>query len=95
MLQMVHDLEWKRRSYGRLKMTVQTMNGNVAVAPHFAIVGHIFGALPGAQIMHTICCFEAWEVRSPIVQIVYALDLKQRSYSRLKMNHAKPKRKFF
>ena len=62
---------------------------------HFATVGQIFEVLPGAQIMHTICCFEAWEVRSPIVQIVYALDLKQRSYSRLKMNHAKPKRKFF
>ena len=59
MLQMVHDLEWKRRSYGRLKMTVQTMNGNVAVAPHFATVGHIFGALTGAQIFHTKSCFKS------------------------------------
>ncbi|KAL6315758.1 hypothetical protein AAG906_007184 [Vitis piasezkii] len=28
-------------------------------APHFATVGHVFGALSGAQIMHTICLFEA------------------------------------
>ena len=34
-------------------------NGNVAAAPHFATVGHIFGALSGAQIMHTISLFEA------------------------------------
>ncbi|RVW89402.1 hypothetical protein CK203_046880 [Vitis vinifera] len=30
------------------------LNGNVATAPHFATVGHVFGALSGAQIMHTI-----------------------------------------
>ena len=35
------------------------LNGNVAVVPHFATVGHVFGALYGAQIMHTICRFEA------------------------------------
>ncbi|KAL6323886.1 hypothetical protein AAG906_005883 [Vitis piasezkii] len=35
------------------------LNGNVAAAPHFATVGHVFGALSGAQIMHTICRFEA------------------------------------
>ncbi|RVW44934.1 hypothetical protein CK203_077885 [Vitis vinifera] len=35
------------------------LNGNVAAAPHFAIVGHVFGALSGAQIMHTISLFEA------------------------------------
>ena len=34
-------------------------NGNVAAAPHFATVGHVFGALSGAQIMHTISLFEA------------------------------------
>ncbi|KAL6315804.1 hypothetical protein AAG906_008190 [Vitis piasezkii] len=28
-------------------------------APHFATVGHVFGALYGAQIMHTISLFEA------------------------------------
>ena len=33
------------------------LNGNVAAAPHFATVGHIFGALSGAQIMHTISLF--------------------------------------
>nr|CAN66458.1 hypothetical protein VITISV_011577 [Vitis vinifera] len=35
------------------------LNGNVAAAPNFATVGHIFGALPGAQIIHTICRFES------------------------------------
>ena len=35
------------------------LNGNVAAAPHFATVGHVFGALYGAQIMHTISLFEA------------------------------------
>ena len=35
------------------------LNGNVAAAPHFATVGHVFGALYGAQIMYTICRFEA------------------------------------
>ena len=32
---------------------------------NFATVGHNFEALPGAQIMHTICRFESWEVRNP------------------------------
>ena len=41
------------------------LNENVAAAPHFATVGYVFGALSGAQIMHTISCFKAWEVRSP------------------------------
>ena len=35
------------------------LKGNVAAAPHFATVGHVFGALSGAQIMHTISIFEA------------------------------------
>ena len=35
------------------------LNGNVAAAPHFATVGHVFGALYGAQIIHTISLFEA------------------------------------
>ncbi|WJZ91034.1 hypothetical protein VitviT2T_010144 [Vitis vinifera] len=35
------------------------LNGNVAAVPHFATVGHVFGALYGAQIMHTISPFEA------------------------------------
>ena len=35
------------------------LKGNVAAAPHFATVGHVFGALSGAQIMHTISLFEA------------------------------------
>ena len=51
---------------------------------NFATVGHVFGALPGAQIMHMIFHFKAWEVRNPVLQTVYALDLKRRSYGRLK-----------
>ena len=52
--------------------------------PHFATVGHIFEALSGAQIMHTISCFKAWEVRSPELQTVHNLELKPRSYGLLK-----------
>ena len=43
---------------------------------NFASVGHIFEALPGAQIMHTIYRFEAWEVKNPFLQAVNDLDLK-------------------
>ena len=35
-----------------------------------------FGALPGAQIMHNICRFEAWEVSNPTLQMVHDLELK-------------------
>ncbi|RVW82999.1 hypothetical protein CK203_042453 [Vitis vinifera] len=56
---------------------------------HFATVGQVFGALPGAQIMHNICCFEAWEVRNPALQMVHDLDLKRRSYGCLKTDYAK------
>ena len=52
---------------------------------HFATVGQIFEGLPGAQIMHTISLFESWEVRSPELQTVLDLELKRRSYGRLKM----------
>ena len=62
------------------------LNGNVAAVPHFATVGHIFGALHGAQIMHTICRFESWEVRSLILQTIHDLELKRKRYGRLKMS---------
>ena len=51
---------------------------------NFATVGHNFEALPGAQIMHMICRFKAWEVRNLELQTVCDLDLKRRSYGRLK-----------
>ena len=35
------------------------LNGNVAAAPNFANVRHVFEALPGAQIMHGIYQFKA------------------------------------
>ena len=52
---------------------------------NFATVGHNFEALPGAQIIHMICHFKAWEVRNPELQMVCDLDLKRRSYGRLKL----------
>ncbi|RVW63942.1 hypothetical protein CK203_056804 [Vitis vinifera] len=65
-LQTVLDLDLKRKSYGCLKMTVQTMSGNAA--PQFCYCWTRFEALSGAQIMHTISCLKAWEVRSPALQ---------------------------
>ena len=44
----------------------------------------IFQVLSGVHFMHTICRFEAREVRSPTLQIVHKLELKRRSYGRLK-----------
>ena len=35
-----------------------------------------FGALHGAQIMYTICRFEAREVRNPTLQMVRDSELK-------------------
>ena len=60
------------------------MSWNVTAVPHFATIGHIFEALPGAQIMHTISRFKAWEIRSPSLQTVCDLEEKWRSYGRLK-----------
>ena len=54
----------------------------------FFTVGHIFEALLGTQIMHTIFHFKAWEVRSPMLQTVRDLELKRKSYGCLKTNHA-------
>ncbi|KAL6323775.1 hypothetical protein AAG906_002243 [Vitis piasezkii] len=57
---------------------------------NFATVGHDFGVLPGAQIMHMICRFKAWEVRNPLLQTVMSdLDLKRRSYGHLKTHYTK------
>ena len=67
-------------------MTAQTMSRNVAAAPPFRNCWTHFGSLTGAQIMYTIHCFEAWEVRIPTLQTVCELELKWRSYSCLKMN---------
>ena len=51
---------------------------------NFAPVGYIFEELSGAQIMHMIFHFKSWEVRNPALQTLCDLDLKQRSYGRLK-----------
>ena len=43
-----------------------------------------FRALFRVHFIHTIYRFEAWEVRSPMLQIVCKSELKWRSYSHLK-----------
>ena len=43
-----------------------------------------FLVLPGVHFMHTISRFKAWEFRSPTLQTVCELELKRRSYGRLK-----------
>ena len=43
-----------------------------------------FRVLSGVHFMHTICCFEALEVRSLTLQMVCELELKWRSYSHWK-----------
>ncbi|KAL6334428.1 hypothetical protein AAG906_015006 [Vitis piasezkii] len=53
------------------------LNGNVAAAPNFTTVRHVFGAVPG-------------EVRNPLLQTVHDLDLKRRSYGRLKTDYTNP-----
>ena len=35
-----------------------------------------FGVLPQVYFRHTIYFFEAWEVRSPTLQMVYKLELE-------------------
>ena len=43
-----------------------------------------FGVLYKVHFRHTIYLFEAWEVKSPTLQIVYKSKLKWRSYGHLK-----------
>ena len=43
-----------------------------------------FRVLPGVHFMHTICFFEAWEVKNPTLQTVCESELKWRSYSHWK-----------
>ena len=43
-----------------------------------------FRVLPRVHFMHTICRFEAREVKSPTLQTVHKSELKRRSYGRLK-----------
>ena len=50
----------------------------------FATVGHTFGALFEVHFLHDIYHFKSWEVRNPMLQTVRDLDLKRRSYGRLK-----------
>ena len=43
-----------------------------------------FRALPRVHCIHAIYCFEAWEVRSPMLQTVCKSELKWRIYGHLK-----------
>ena len=43
-----------------------------------------FRVLSEVHFMHTICCFESWEVKSPTPQMVCESKLKRRSYGCLK-----------
>ena len=45
------------------------------------VISATFGALPRVQIMHSICGFEAQEVKNPMLQTVHDSELKWRSYS--------------
>ncbi|KAL6342961.1 hypothetical protein AAG906_016981 [Vitis piasezkii] len=81
------SMKWKLKGESSMVKEVEvviTLRSGKEPHPHFATVGHIFGALPGAQIIHTICHFKSWEVRSPMLQTVLDLELKRRSYVRLK-----------
>ena len=49
------------------------------------VMSATFGALSEVQFMHAICCFEAQEVKNPMLQTVRNSKLKWRSYS-----HCKP-----
>ena len=44
----------------------------------------IFGALPRVYFINNIYHFEAWEVRSPMLQMVSKSELKQKSYGHCK-----------
>ena len=49
------------------------------------VMSTTFGALSEVHFLHAICCFEAQEVKNPMLQTVHNLELKWRSY-----NHCKP-----
>ncbi|RVW19624.1 hypothetical protein CK203_114692 [Vitis vinifera] len=67
---------------------------NIAAAPNFATVRHVFGAVPGAQIMHTIYQFEAWEVRNLVFQTVHDLDFETKKLWPFEDRLHKAERKF-
>ena len=58
---------------------------NFTLAPPFWQLLDTSRSLPEVQIMHAISHLKAWEVMSPQIQTVLDLDLKRKSYGRLKM----------
>ena len=61
------------------------MNRHVTIVPPFWQLLDTIRSLPEVHFMYTISRFKAWEVRSPYLQTVIDLDLKRKSYGRLKM----------
>ena len=61
------------------------MNRHVTAAPPFRKLLDTSRSLPEVQIMHVISHLKSWEVTSPQLQMVLDLDLKRKSYDRLKM----------
>ena len=61
------------------KFRTQKSDGNI-----YSDFEDKFGALSGVHIIHSIYPFEAREVKSPTLQMVYKLEMKGRSYGHLK-----------
>ena len=61
----------------------KSQNRAIRTTPFRQLLG-TFRSLPEDHFMHMICRFEAWEVRNTWLQMVHDLDLKRRSYGRLK-----------
>ena len=60
-------------------------NPNFTAAPPFQQLLDTFQSLSEVKIMHEISHLKAWEVTSPQLQTLLDLDLKRKSYGRLKM----------
>ena len=58
---------------------------NFTAAPPFWQLLDTSRSLPEVKIMHAISHLKSWEVTSPKLQTVLDLDLKRKSYDRLKM----------
>ena len=77
-------VKWLRNLHALKSFSVHTMNGKVTNAPPFWPLLDTFRSLFKVHFMHTKCCFKSWEVKSLELQTVCKLELKRRSYGRLK-----------
>ena len=76
--------KWLRNLHTLKSFSAHTKNRHVTTTPPFRQLLDTSRSLPEVQIMHTIYRFKAWEVRSPVLQTVRDLEMKWRSYGRLK-----------